>query len=104
MTRGPDASRRLSAALERAAEAAGLSVRVGDAAATSWASATFAGARHRLTLHLDDAPGLDRWLAALPEADLPMKDHLVADLMVVSVERSDGAVTVRIEALTVEER
>lgn len=104
MTRGPDASRRLTAAIERSGDAAGLSMRIAEATSSPWASATFAGARHRVTLSAETTPRLAAWLKTLPEADLPMKDHLVADLTVVTVDRGETRTSVTLEALTVEER
>lgn len=104
MTRGPDAARLLARALECSADRAGIALTVEESRATGWASATFVGARHQLTVAGPASETFDRWLAALPETDLPMKDHLVADLTPISVERSAGTVTATIEALTVEER
>ena len=67
------------------------------------ASATFNGARHRLTIASDDA-GFDAWLAGLPEADLPLRGHLVADLAVADPALPAEGRTATIEVLTVEER
>lgn len=100
--RGPDAATLLRAALSRSAAATGCRLTVEATVTTRWASATFAGARHRLTLHGEDAAALDVWVAALPEADLPLRRHLVADVAVLSVVRADGNATIEIEALTVE--
>jgi hypothetical protein len=69
---------------------------------TAWASATFAGARHELDFVAERSAALDTWLSALPEAEFALRGHLVADINV--DERIDSdAVTLRIEALTVEE-
>ena len=48
----------------------------------SWASITFAGARHQITLAFDGAEavaGGEQLIAELPEADLQVPRHLVAD-------------------------
>ncbi len=48
-----------------------------------------------------DSPALDAWLDALPEAELPVRAQLVADLVVKGVTREAGVARVAIEALTV---
>ena len=99
MSRGPDATTLLERRLRIAAEAAGVAIAITASDATPWASATFNGARHRLTLAGEGAP-FARWVAGLLEADLPLRGHLVADIAVVT--RTEDAVVV--EVLTVEER
>lgn len=99
MSRGPDAATQLARALERA----GPGVIVVTSTATTWASVTFSGARHRLTLDARATPGLDRWLAGLPEAEFALRGHLVADLAVTGIEFSDGRAAVTLEVLTVED-
>ena len=103
MSRGPDALALLERRLRIAAEAAGVAIDVRDSVATPWASATFNGARHRLIIASDDA-GFDAWLAGLPEADLPLRGHLVADLAVADPALPAEGRTATIEVLTVEER
>lgn len=99
MSRGPDAATLLERRLRIAAEAAGVTVTVGEADWTRWASATFVGARHRLTLS-GSGVAFDAWIAGLAEANLPLRGHLVADVALVA--RTGDAVMV--EVLTVEER
>lgn len=99
MNRGPDATTLLERRLRIAAEAAGVSIEIVASESTPWASATFNGARHHLTLNSDDA-GFAQWLATLPDADLPLRGHLVADLIVMGM----AGRTATIEVLTVEER
>lgn len=99
MSRGPDAATQLARALERT----GPGVLVVTSTATPWASVTFSGARHRLTLDARATPGLDRWLADLHEAEFALRGHLVADLAVTGIELSDGRAAVTIEVLTVED-
>ena len=99
MSRGPDAATQLARALERN----GPGVTVSRCEATPWASVTFAGARHRLTLEARATTGLDRWLAGLPDAEFALHGHLVADVTVTAIEHCDGRASVSIEALTVED-
>ncbi len=102
MSRGPDAGTLLARAIERCARDAGIALSITRADWTRWASATFAGARHEIELRAVPADLLDGWIGALPDADLSVPTMLVADLVVVGVERDDQAVMIRIEALTVE--
>lgn len=71
-----DPARRLLRALARAAAAAGCAPVLRHDGTDPWASVTFTGARHRVTA---TGTGLAAWLAALPEAELPLPaGHLVA--------------------------
>lgn len=102
MSRGPDAATLLKRALERHADAAGCDITLRIDETRGWASATFAGARHTITLTLrDDARGA-LWLGDIGEADLPMRGHLVADLVTLRVARRNDELRVTLEALTVE--
>lgn len=103
MSRGPDAATLLERRLRIAAEAAGVAATVGPCDSTGWASATFVGARHRLTI-IGGGDRFDRWVGDLPDADLPLRGHLVADLAVVARREVNGAFAVEVEILTVEER
>lgn len=104
MSRGPDAATLLARALTDGADRAGCPVRIVAAEWTRWASVTFTGARHLLTLAAEASPALDAWLSALPEAEFALRGHVVADLVVDGVRREGDAATVRLEVLTVEER
>ncbi len=103
MSRGPDAETLLRRALEAQAEAAGCPIILVESDWTRWASATFSGARHMLTLAAPPSSALDAWLARLPEAELTLRRHLVADLAVEHVRRTGDRVTVSLEVLTLEE-
>lgn len=103
MSRGPDAGTLLVRAVEANAFSAGCLVRIADSDWTRWASATFNGARHQLHVQADDSPALERWLAALPDSSLPMRGHLLAEILVKGIRRADRMATIAIEALTVEE-
>ena len=99
MSRWPDVATQLA----RAIEASGPAGAVERHETSGWASATFSGARHRVTIAARATPGLDRWLAVLPEREFALRGHLVADVVVASVEKSEGRARVVLEALTVEE-
>lgn len=76
-----------------------------------WASVTFTGARHEIALRLDgegaDGAASD-FLANLETAEFRLRGHVLADIALVSEERSvcpDGTprIRIRLEALTVED-
>ncbi|MDB5668966.1 MAG: hypothetical protein JWL74_1916 [Alphaproteobacteria bacterium] len=76
---------------------------------TGWASVTFTGARHRLRLTLEGEGAVGAaadFLAALPELDLPIPGHIVADIALVAEERGDDGryAALELEALTIEDR
>lgn len=87
---------------------AGLGAPVAFEALTSrpWASITFSGERHRLTLNLP-GPGaeaaVDAFLDGLAERDFALRGHILADIEAVGVARdADGQLRLQLEALTVE--
>lgn len=87
----------------------GGSIRVEPFEQTGWASVTFTGARHRLrvTLAGDGAVGAAAdFLAQLPDLDLPLPGHIVADIALVAERRDDGGryAELELEALTIEDR
>ncbi len=98
-----DVGSRLERALIAAAAAEGCSLRIVEARWVPWASVTFSGARHHLVLVLDASVVAQAWFVALPDLELPISGHLVADLQVATVETVDGVLRAAIEALTVEE-
>ena len=104
MSRGPDPGTALVRALEANAKRAGCPVRLNASDWTRWASATFTGTRHSLTLTAAASPRLDRWLMGLSEAEFALRNYLLADLVVTRMCRDGDRVTVTLEALTVEER
>ena len=103
MSRGPDAATLLARALRAAAATCGCSTQIVAASMTRWASATFTGARHQVTLSGPCSDTADRWLADLPDAEWALRGHLVADVAVQQVTREAGSFTACIEALTLEE-
>lgn len=104
MSRGPDAHTLLERALIRAGELAGCQVSVSEGNWERWASATFIGARHQLTLRLARTDAAKAWLAKLADAELPIRGHLLADLLVTGVIHDAEQIIARVEALTVEDR
>lgn len=104
MSRGPDAATLLERALLAAAERRGCPVSLAESTMERWASATFNGARHQITLVAARSAAFDKWLAELPEAEFTLRGQLVADLQVARVRRAGDAVTAMIEVLTVEVR
>ncbi|PTQ09914.1 hypothetical protein CLG96_12185 [Sphingomonas oleivorans] len=89
-----------SALLRAIAAEAGPGLLVREAHSTPWASATFTGARHRLSLLLEH-PATD--LAARLEGMSALAGHLLADIAVSAQEGPDGT-RLAIEALTIEDR
>ena len=63
-----------------------------------WASATFVGMRHELSFACAASPVL---IDALPDVDLPMRGHFVADLLVQSMTTEGAVSRVAIEVLTI---
>ena len=104
MSRGPDAATLLERALLAAAQASGCPLTVTRSDWTRWSSATFTGARHLLTLAGEADPALDDWVAGLPEAEITLRGHLVADCVVMRVEKKEGRATIALEVLTLDER
>ena len=98
--RGPDAGTLLIRGLRGHASAAGVTMHVATIACTPWASATFVGTQHQLTIVADPVPGLRDWIDALPEAEFALRGHIVADLAVDRVESIDGRQHVTIAVLT----
>jgi hypothetical protein len=71
-----------------------------DVTATTrdWWSATFAGMQHELTFTCGASEAL---IDALPDIDLPLAGHFVADLVLVASQREGLLHHVEIEVLTV---
>ncbi|QNE31912.1 hypothetical protein F1C10_08170 [Sphingomonas sp. NBWT7] len=99
--RGPGSGALLGRAIARSAEAAGAMVAVEDCDTHPWYSATLSGARYAFALTADiDAP-VAHWLYSLPQQDLPLPGHLVADLAVAPAIEYSGRLHWRIDALTI---
>lgn len=73
-----------------------------------WRSLTFTGERHRIDLRIP-GPGAARVAEQLAhdlgEAEFSLAGHIVADIAVegAMIEHPDGAISLTVEALTVEE-
>lgn len=98
------ASGRLRRALTASATVAGTRIEIARSEATRWASATFTGARHELELRMIATDAAERWLADLPDAELTVAGHLVADLKIVAMTQAGVDLSVTLEVLTLEER
>jgi hypothetical protein len=71
-----------------------------------WASITFTGARHEITIRLggpDAEATADRFLQNLDAAEFRLRGHILADIALVTLERTDHGVRLHLEALTVED-
>ncbi len=86
---------------------AGLDLRLEEIRSRSWASVTFTGARHEAAIRIEGVgarAAVDRFLDGLEAAEFRLKQHILADIALVSDERRDGedAVLLQLESLTVE--
>lgn len=66
-----------------------------------WASVTFTGARHWVSLSVGPARA-DEIAAILPEFEFDLPGHLVADIVVTGTKPDGDRTLLEIEALTVE--
>jgi hypothetical protein len=101
-----DPGRELTRAL--CAAFSGRPATVEELSSRGWASITFTGARHELTLRLEGGgadAAADGFLAGLTEREFALRGHILADIALLADERRDGGelVRLRLEALTVED-
>jgi hypothetical protein len=87
---------------------AGLELTIEEIRSRSWASVTFAGARHELVFRIGGegaAAAADDFIRHLEAREFDLRGHIMADIALQSEERRDGENWVRIslEALTVED-
>jgi hypothetical protein len=71
-----------------------------------WASATFVGARHEIDLRFEGTTAAvtaaaDRLALALPDADIPICGHIVAEIAVAPVNTTKQKVNISAGQLTV---
>lgn len=92
----------LARAIEAQAARQGGAVTAEPMTASRWASITFSGARHRLRLRVPSSRWAEQWLEALPESEVGLSGHLVADLSVDIVRRDAGRIEAEIAVLTLE--
>ncbi|PZU10922.1 MAG: hypothetical protein DI605_04710 [Sphingomonas sp.] len=98
--RRPAAREMLIAAL---AARAGPAAQVRALPSQSWASATFAGERHRLEIGLPDAGAADVFQAGLADAEFSLRGHLLADIAIAGRRAVPAGLLIEVEALTIEE-
>lgn len=95
----------LPQALETSLTAPGVTASLSDLRSRDWASGTFEGARHQLTLRLDgpDArAAASRFLRGLDDWEVLMRGQFLADLIFLAEERwDDGTICLHVEALTI---
>ena len=101
------AGRELKRALRAWFTAVGAPLTVESLASRPWASITFSGERHRLTLCLP-GPGaqaaVDAFLDGLEEREFILRGHILADIEPAGIARdADGQIRLILEALTVED-
>lgn len=94
------AGRAVARALHRSATAAGIAAAVSVETERDWASALFEGLRVTLRVVADDGP-MEAWLAALPEAELPLDGYFIASAEVVGRPAPDRAM---VEVLAIVDR
>lgn len=99
-----DPHRMLTRRLRAYLDSHGLAPRLSASRSRNWASATFSGARHHFAFALDDDGAETRQRlvdagAAIPEADIALPGHIVADI---SLAADTEGSRFTIEALTVE--
>ena len=68
-----------------------------------WASITFIGARHVVSFTVPDGPAVAAFVATIAEADLPLRDGFVADVVVAGRTPVADGVRLTIEALTIDD-
>lgn len=78
-----------------------------EASQRPWCSATFVGTQHRFVLCLRGEGAAERarsFAALLPEAEIPLVNHVVVDITVDALQlEEDGAARVTLAALTIED-
>lgn len=71
-----------------------------------WASITFSGARHEISLRLvgeGAEAAADRFAERLDATEFRLRGHILADITLAAREPIDGGVRLSLEALTVED-
>lgn len=98
----------LFAALHAKLSALGVEAILEESTGRSWASATFEGMRHELSIRISGAgaaTAADIFLADLSTGEFALRGHVVADIGLLCEQRFDGGglVVMQLEALTVED-
>ena len=94
---------RLLRAIVRSAQAHGCDAEVALAATRDWGSATFVGARFDVAVTLAAGSSAAAWIAALPEADLPMPRQFARDIRVIARDDPDEPIRLVLEVLVLED-
>lgn len=94
---------RLLRALTASAESSGCMADLTLVATRDWASALFVGARYDVVATLAPGAAAERWIAALPEIELPMPRQFANDVRVIAREDAGDRLTVTIEAVVLED-
>jgi hypothetical protein len=68
-----------------------------------WSSVMFSGTRHELAFTVARTDASCAAAAAIADADLPMRGHFAADVVLIAAEADGDRLHLRIEALTIEE-
>jgi len=98
-----DAAPLLASALRRSAGATGVAIEIVEQDDRPWASLTFTGARHRITLAADACPKFDAWLAAIGTAALTMRGHVAGEPDLVATHRIGTRHHATLDVVTVED-
>ena len=93
---------RLERALVTAAARASYDLAIVAHQARRWASATFTGVQHEIVVTAPRGIGFGDWVAALPEAELPIPGHLVASLAVDRIEDDGTHIALTLTVLIIE--
>lgn len=80
--------------LRTSAATCSLSLAAEPTKRSAWSSALFAGTRLTFAIAADDDDKLDAWLIALPDLELSLPGHFVADAEV--IERRANAATIEL--------
>lgn len=84
-----------------------LDFRIEELRSRSWASITFTGARHELHFRVEGEgaeAAAEAFVEGLEAAEFELRGHILADIALVSDRRGAQSASLRIEALTVEDR
>jgi hypothetical protein len=102
---GRDATKALLRALRSAFDPVNF-MNVERVQSREWASITFTGARHEVTIRLDGngaEAAADRFAEGLEMAEFRLRGHILADIVLTAREKTEAGVRLHLEALTVED-
>lgn len=94
---------RLLRALKWSAAAHGCDAEATLAATRDWGSATFVGARYDVEIVLLAGASAEGWIAALPDADLPMPRQFARDVRVIARADAGDRIGLTVEVLVLED-